>query len=178
MLALMRNAWSNPGTRIAVLFGVYLAFLAFLYPTVRSELAFAFRGLETLTARLQVQVLGLLTDDVSHAGRLVVFRDQPGLIIEECTGLSEMLIFAATVLAFPTRFRNKLVGLAFGLPLIYAFNVLRISALLLVGRHRPAWSDFMHLYFWQGTLILMILGTWLLWILLVVRRDAPADSHA
>ena len=34
--------------------------------------------------------------------------------------------------------------------------------------------DFMHLYFWQATLILMITSVWLLWIFQVVRREDPA----
>jgi archaeosortase B (VPXXXP-CTERM-specific) len=92
-------------------------------------------------------------------------------IIEECTGVYEVLIFAAAVLAFPTIWPKKWVGLGLGLPLLYFFNVLRIAVLILVGKYMPQYFDFMHLYFWQATLILMITSVWLLWITQVVNRD-------
>ena len=46
---------------------------------------------------------------------------------------------------------------------------MRILVLLLVGRYRPQVFEFMHIYFWQATLILMITSVWLLWIFKVVR---------
>ena len=49
--------------------------------------------------------------------------------------------------------------------------MLRILVLILVGRYRPEIFEFMHIYFWQATLILMITSVWLLWIFKVVRTD-------
>ena len=65
------------------------------------------------------------------------------------------------------------------LPIFYSFNVIRIGVLMVVGKHWPEYFDFMHLYFWQATLILMITSVWLLWITQVVNRDwsrSTADS--
>ena len=97
----------------------------------------------------------------------------------ECTGIFEALIFLAAVLAYPTTWGKKFIGIGLGVPILYAFNVLRILVLLEVGCHWIALFDFMHLYFWQATLILMITSVWLLWILKVVRHeepDAPAGA--
>ena len=49
--------------------------------------------------------------------------------------------------------------------------------LIVVGRFWPAAFNFMHLYFWQATMIIMITSIWLLWIIKVVRTDEP-DSAA
>ena len=98
-------------------------------------------------------------------------------IIEECTGIFEAIIFVAAVLAFPTSLARKAIGVALGVPLLYVVNVLRILVLLVVGSSWPAVFEFMHLYFWQATLILMITSVWLLWIFKVVRhgkQDLPA----
>ena len=46
--------------------------------------------------------------------------------------------------------------------------------LVWVGRFHNELFEFMHIYFWQATLILMITSVWLLWILKVVRRDEPS----
>ena len=96
------------------------------------------------------------------------------LIIEECTGIFEVLIFLAAVLAYPTGWVDKLIGIALGVPILYAFNIARILVLLWVGRFHNELFEFMHIYFWQATLILMITSVWLLWILKVVRRDEPS----
>jgi archaeosortase B (VPXXXP-CTERM-specific) len=113
----------------------------------------------------------LFSDATSVSDKVVSYKGFAVHIIEECTGVYEVLIFAAAVLAFPTIWPKKWVGLGLGLPLLYFFNVLRIAVLILVGKYMPQYFDFMHLYFWQATLILMITSVWLLWITQVVNRD-------
>jgi exosortase/archaeosortase family protein len=63
-----------------------------------------------------------------------------------------------------------------GIPLLYLFNVVRIIVLILVGKFWPSIFDFMHIYFWQATLILMITSVWLLWIFKVVRDDETGTA--
>jgi hypothetical protein len=52
--------------------------------------------------------------------------------------------------------------------------------LILVGRYYAPAFDFMHLYFWQATMIVWITLVWLLWIMKVVRddEDEPAADPA
>ena len=69
-------------------------------------------------------------------------------------------------------FWAMLVLATFGiLPAIYLFNILRIFVLLIVGSTSKRAFDFMHLYFWQATLILMIATVWVGWLMLVVYRE-------
>ena len=56
--------------------------------------------------------------------------------------------------------------------------VTTIMVLIMVGHVYPAGFDFMHLYFWQATLIIMITSVWALWIFQVVIRETPSDHHA
>jgi len=160
--------------RIVLRFAAYLAIAVLAYPSLRTEFFPVVRALESATAALAAGVLGLFGSDVSQGERVLVFEGHTALIVEECTGAYEVIIFCAAVLAFPTGWRQRLAGFALGIPLIYAVNVLRIATLLAVGRYQPGALDFLHLYFWQATLILMITGTWLLWIALVVRRGQAA----
>ncbi len=130
------------------------------------------------TAWVEYQAFDLFSDGVTLTDKIVVFQGFAVKIIEECTGIYEVLIFVAAVLAFPTTIVKKLIGLGMGVPLLYAFNVVRIAVLILVGRYLPEWFDFMHLYFWQATLILMITSVWLLWIIKVVKDDRPISAGA
>lgn len=164
-------AWKNPAYRFVVLFLVYLGVIAWGYPVFRENYVGVIDALAELTAAAQYYAFGLFTDRVSLSGKVVSFQGFAVHIIEECTGIYEVLIFCAAVLAYPTIWKDKWLGLGLGIPLLYLFNVLRIGVLLLVGKFQPEYFDFMHLYFWQATLILMITSVWLLWITQVVNRD-------
>ena len=167
----LRGLWRNPAYRFVFLFLVYLALVSVLYPVFTSSFPGAIRWLIDLTAQIEYWLFRPFTQDVSYAGNLVVFRGFSVKIIVECTGIYEILIFSAAVLAFPTSIRKKLIGLLLGGPLLYFFNVIRIVVLIIVGRYWFSIFDFMHIYFWQATLILMITSVWLLWIFKVVRDD-------
>ena len=163
--------WKNPAYRFVFLFLVYLGCLALAYPKFRERYAGAVDVLARFTAHAEYWVFSIFTRHTYVSDKVVSYKGFAVNIIEECTGVYEVLIFSAAVLAFPTSWQNKGVGLGLGVPLLYLFNVLRIGVLMLVGKYQPEYFDFMHLYFWQATLILMITSVWLLWITQVVNRD-------
>jgi archaeosortase B (VPXXXP-CTERM-specific) len=171
-----RQAFLNPANRFVVLFLVYLAALAFFYPRFSVRYANVVDAMAHLTAVISGLVLEPFSDVVQQKHKMVVFGSFAVEIIEECTGLYEMLIYSAAVFAFPTSLVKKGIGLLMGVPILYAINVARIVFLICVGRYYPGTFDFMHLYFWQATLILMITSVWLLWIFQVVRREGPART--
>ncbi len=172
----LREMAANPANRFVVLFLVYLGALAWLYPKASIRFAGAVDFMSALTARLGGASLALFSDAIQYREKLIFYGGFAVEIIEECTGLYEMLIYAAAVMAFPTTLVKKGIGLLFGIPTLYAINVARIVFLVWVGRFYPDVFDFMHLYFWQATLILMITSVWLLWIFKVVRRENPPHA--
>jgi archaeosortase B (VPXXXP-CTERM-specific) len=91
-------------------------------------------------------------------------------IIYECTGVFLMIIFSASVLAYPARWQAKATGLAVGIPIIYVTNVVRLVVLVLVGRSFRPYLETFHVYFWYGTFSLIIVFTWVLWVEIVVDR--------
>jgi len=169
-----RGALLNPANRFVVLFLVYLAALAFFYPRFSLRYAEVVDTMARWTAVISGGVMDVFFEDVTQKHKMVLFGSFAVEIIEECTGLYEMLIYAAAVFAFPTSLVKKAIGIAMGVPILYGINVARIVFLIWVGRYYPGSFDFMHLYFWQATLILMITSVWLLWIFLVVRREGTA----
>jgi archaeosortase B (VPXXXP-CTERM-specific) len=174
LLARAQQAFLNPANRFVVLFLIYLAALAFFYPKFSLRYTNVVDFMSELTATLSALAFEPFTDRISQDGTVIFFAGFAVEIIEECTGLYEMLIYSAAVLAFPTTLVKKGIGIALGVPILYAVNVARIAFLVWVGRYYPDTFDFMHLYFWQATLILMITSVWLLWIFKVVRHEAPA----
>jgi len=174
---LLARFWSNPAYRFVSLFLLYLAIEAVAYPFLKQRFTFLVKWLIIGTAKVEYYIFSLFTSDVTVSERMVVYGGFPVKIIEECTGVYEIIIFAAAVLAFPTGWKNKALGFGLGVPLIYLFNVIRIMVLILVGRFYREGFEFMHLYFWQATMIAMITSVWLLWIVKVVRHEkTPLNS--
>ena len=83
-----------------------------------------------------------------------------------------VITWGTALLAYPTTWRKTLVGFAIGFPLIYALNVARILMLLVVGHYYPQAFNFMHVYFWQVTMIVMVVTVMYVWVRWVVREEA------
>ncbi len=176
ILGRLNATWENRAFRFVFLFLLYLGIASVGYPELRDRYRFIMEAMMVGTAKLEYFMFLPFTDDVSTQGTLVVLKGFSVKIIEECTGVYEALIFASAVLAFPTTWAKRGIGFAFGIPAIYAFNAIRIMVLIIVGKYFPASFEFMHLYFWQATLIVMITSVWALWIFKVVIREPPAAA--
>lgn len=179
VFAWIRSSTSNPALRFVVFFLLFLSLQALAYPHLKQRFQVIPKTVILGTAQVEYLLLRIFTAEVSLSERLVVLDGFPVKIIEECTGFYEAIIFLAAVLAFPTSWRKKGIGVLLGLPLIYLFNLLRIMMLIVVGRYYRQAFDFMHLYFWQATMIIMITSVWLLWLIKVVRDEKEAlPSHS
>ena len=174
IISWIRRTAANPATRFVFFFVIILGIQSLVYPVMKAEFPGMVKGMILGTAHIEFWILDLFSDDASVSGRVVSYGGFPVKIIEECTGLYEVIIFSSAVLAYPTSWKNKGLGLLVGTPLIYFFNILRILVLIIVGNFYHRSFEFMHLYFWQATMIAMITGVWLLWIVKVVRRETTA----
>jgi exosortase H (IPTLxxWG-CTERM-specific) len=178
-LGRLRSLWEVPTYRFAILFLSLLVGTALAYPALRLRFGHQLRAFELFTAELVYTVLGLFSDDVRLSGGGIVFLGHfPVAIIDECTGIYEAVLLGAALLAFPTSWGRTAIGFLLGFPLIYAMNVARIVMLLVVGRYFPRTFEFMHVYFWQVTMIAMVASVWLAWVLWVVRaEEGPERSE-
>ena len=90
-------------------------------------------------------------------------------IIDECTAVFSSIVYCSAVLAYPTTLKNKGLGIAFGVPALYAINILRLSILALVGIYHPNMFEFVHVYLWQASFIIFVVAIFLLWLRLVAK---------
>ena len=165
-----RTIWANPQLRYPILMIIYLLIGGSAFTLALSEFPDAIETVDRWTASCVHHFIGLFTNLTTHRHAIVTLDGFAVSIIIECVGLLEMVIYSACVLAFPAPIRAKLWGVPLGCLAIFAFNVLRITTLLIVGRHWNAYFDFFHVYFWQATLIVMIVSVLYGWIKLFVHR--------
>jgi len=160
----------SPAVRFVVTFLATLGGLSVIYPWL--SVRYNAQMLRFMAATASAVGLGLKAcgQAVTVDGR---FISTPGLsveVIEECTGAYEIIIFWAAVAAYPARWRARLIGLLGGMVALLLINILRMMFLVAVGSRWPQSFQFMHIYFWQATLILMIVSVWILWIRMIASR--------
>ena len=97
-------------------------------------------------------------------------------VITECSAIFISILFFSFVLAYPTSWKKKAIGLLFGIPILFAVNILRLVVVFITGIIRPDLFEYMHLYFWQIVLIIFVLMLCLAWLKLIVivrMKDTP-----
>jgi len=166
----LRALWANPQVRYPLLVLLYLLVIGSIFNAFLADLRGPLEQLEKITAAGVHYFVLLFTDLTTQRGNLVTFDGFAVSIIIECVGLLEMLIYSACVMAFPAPIRARSLGVLLGCAAIFLFNLTRIATLLLVGRYWGDYFDFFHVYFWQATLIAMIVSVLYGWIKLFVHR--------
>lgn len=166
----LRARLAHPQLRYPLFVLLHLLVIGGLATLFLEDMKPALEALEAFTARSVSAFMSLFTSAMAVHGDLVTYDGFSVSIIIECVGILEMLIYSACVLAFPASWQARAIGVPMGCLAIFSFNVLRIATLLVVGRHWHGAFDFFHLYFWQATLIAMIVGVLYGWIRICVRR--------
>jgi len=87
-----------------------------------------------------------------------------------CNGLIATLIFIAAVLAFPSSWKHKFLGILMGIAAIQCFNIVRIGALYYLGLYHKSLFETVHVYVAQSILIAVAAALWLFWSLKAERR--------
>ncbi len=108
-------------------------------------------------------------------GDVIVFRGAlPAQVAPDCTTLVPTTLLWSGILAYPAQIRWKLIGLAAGATLLWAYNLVRIlSTIAILGWH-PWFVSFFHVYVWQTLTIVFACALFLLWL----KRAPPSAIPA
>lgn len=131
----MRTAVPATSLGFALRFAVLYLAMQLAYAAIPEAwlAAWVFQNGLAVPAALLLYLLGQ-SDVVALAGAL----HTPGhamSIIRGCDGSNAVFLLVAALLAFPGRWRDRLLAIAIGFSALYAFNVARIAALFALQRH-------------------------------------------
>ncbi len=107
--------------------------------------------------------LNLIGQDIQMQGTIIRSSRFAVNIRNGCNGVETMIIFLAAVLAFPSPWRARIIGLVFGCLAIQLVNLVRVVALFLTGAYFPALFDSSHTVIWQTIVILFGVLLWIYW---------------
>ena len=160
--------------RFFVLFLVLLAVLFGLELTPPVQRWFVEPWTNTL-ARVSAGLVTLFDSDVVSNGKVLrSTTNQFAVSIEAgCNGVEATLVLLAAMLAFPTTWPRKLLGLALGVIAVQGLNIVRVISLFYLGQWNREVFEWAHLYVWQALIMLDVLIVWLLWVRTLPRTDEP-----
>jgi archaeosortase B (VPXXXP-CTERM-specific) len=165
--------------KFCLIFLGLLVLLTTTFPLLSDRFNPQLTWLMVVTAEMTGSILRLFGLTVGVSGRVVSLPNFSIEVVGECTGLYEMLIFLAAMIAYPANWKKKLLGAVLGIPALYIVNIIRMVFITMVGNWSPKSFEFMHMYFWQVAMILIIVSVWVLWIEKVVyyERKTMAVHH-
>ena len=147
---------------LAFCFAFYLVYYLL---TLRGSLSL----LKNVTASIVGAILSLAGMNVAVNGAALSVNGFGLEIIDECTAVFSAIVYCSCVLAYPTTLKKKGLGIAFGVPSLYAINILRLSVLALVGIYHPEMFEFVHVYLWQASFIIFVVVLFLVWLKLLEK---------
>jgi exosortase H (IPTLxxWG-CTERM-specific) len=113
-------------------------------------------------ARFTGAVLRLFDSGIHVVGRQIVGKVSL-TIAKNCDAMDITIVFAAAVVAFPVRWRARLVGIAIGTGVLAVVNVIRIASLYGVDLRWPAMFETVHAEIWPLLLVAIALVMFLRW---------------
>ena len=115
------------------------------------------------TASSSSLALNLLGSSASVDGTVLRSSGFAVDVVGECTAVGPIVLFMGAVLAYPARLRAKAAGLALGILLLSAVNLVRVISLFWIGSAFPQYLDVAHVLIWQTALIVVVIVLWLVW---------------
>lgn len=143
-------------------FGIMVLFYIFI------QSAFYQQTFQPIIVRINAQVASFIlnifgahtvaSNDLiaSNAGSISIKRG--------CDALLPIFLFMSAVLAFPAKWKDKLLGLGVGVGLLLVVNLVRIISLFWIQLYFPSAFDLMHLEVWQVIFIILGVLFWIYWM--------------
>jgi exosortase/archaeosortase family protein len=91
-------------------------------------------------------------------------------IIPECTPVMPSLLLGIAMAAYPSPAGPKLVAWMTGALALWAYNVLRMLALMATLAWWPGAFRFVHVYLWQTVTLLVVCALFVLWLRVEAAR--------
>ncbi len=110
------------------------------------------------------KILGIVNIPCAYQGSVISLPSIALDIKFGCNGLEAVMIYSVAVIAFPSSWRKKMLGILAGFFVIQAVNVLRIAGLAYSGSHFRRIFDYIHIYVAQGMMIAVSLGVFFFYL--------------
>ncbi len=161
-----QNWWQDK--RSVILFmmafgGLLILFYGFLYSSLYRE--FLSPIIVYSNAYLANELLHLFQYATSVNGATISGHEGISVSVQKgCDAVEPIFLFAAVLVAFPSQWSKKIIGLILGSLVLLGLNLFRIAGLYLTNLHYPAWFDFAHIQIGQFVFIIFSVACCAFWL--------------
>jgi len=92
-------------------------------------------------------------------------------LFEGCNGIAVMILFIAFIFAFKGRWLDLVWFAPLGIFVIHAFNLARLSALIILAQQHSEFFHFVHKYLFTLIIYSGVFLLWVFWVKLAVKRN-------
>jgi len=164
-------AWyRQPWIRFSLGFAVLVSALEVLYHGYALE-SDTFNAFLKVLARATGALLEPFYERVNVLHARVATNQFVVTVDDGCDGLQVCTLLTAAIVAFPSSWKQKLIGVVLGNLWLQGWNVIRIATLVVIGGMNRDWFHPAHVYVWPTLLIAICLGTWLAWANWILRDE-------
>lgn len=120
----------------------------------------------SFVAHISAAVMKLWDSDISSAGK-IIWHDGSGFAISVeagCNGVEAGIVLTAATIAFPSAWKQRLLGIVSGIITIQTLNLIRIITLFYLGQWNKSAFEWAHLYLWQALIMFDVLIVFLFWL--------------
>lgn len=103
--------------------------------------------------------------DITYLGTTAV------TLFEGCNGIAVMIMFLSFVVAFKGKWLDLAWFVPSGLLIIHAFNLARLSILIVLAQQQSDFFHFVHKYLFTLIIYSAVFLLWVLWVKLALRRS-------
>lgn len=121
-------------------------------------------------------LLALFGAETSRWGSVIHSKGFNIEIVSGCTGIFTFTLLLSAIVCFPAAWRARLRGLLGGALFILALNQVRIITLFFIGKSYPELFSEMHVFVWQGVIIVAVAFYFYWWVSRSLARREPAEA--
>lgn len=156
------NPFLNPTFRF-IFITISLMLLLLLYVSQASITDF-FVNWTSISLHWILQVLHIKT---RLTGNILLLLDGSQIkfqIIPDCTVIFPFIILFSMIIGYPSRIQKKLFGILIAFFYTLLFNYIRLVLLFVIGRKSVHWFEVAHIFIWQVSFVLLIVGFFFWWM--------------
>ena len=161
--------------KIYIFFGVtiFCLFLLLNYAPFHDKFVKPFTAFIAFSSSKILNLFGTWT---SVSGTNLSSKDFGINIVDGCNGVFATAILLAGIIAYPSKIKEKLIGILIGIPAIFIINQMRVISLFYLGRSHPTVFGEVHVYAWQPIIIIFAILVWDFWARNFVKKDKIQKS--
>ena len=146
--------------------GIFIAGTGILWTLINLPWAIAYI-IDPLTLSLAwivTVILQTLGEPVYQIGIVVTSPAVNLEITPACTGLYQIVVLIAGILAWSNTVRERTRGIVSGILILMSINIFRIISIYYSALTIPQWVPFIHGVFWEGVMVLFVPVFWMYWV--------------